>query len=202
MKRISIIVLAGLILLALTADTTNAFGQTRRRATNTRKGRTASTRNQRTERTTATNNTSTTAAISLTAATRVAEQIKSLGKFLYLYGPISKELATSEAAARSSSSSSSSSGGQSSSTETDAIGRNRAKLRDVFQDYRAQMDELETLFSGSSELRVYYTRLLGVAASASQAENAVASGRYDEAGRSLLDVMSRLTDVLLDMRGN
>ncbi len=197
MKRISIIVLAGLILLALTADTTTAFGQTRRRA-NTRKGRTASTRNQRTERTTATNNTNTTTA-ARTAATRVADQIKSLGKFLYLYGPISKELATSEAAARSNSSRS---GGQSSSTETDAIGRNRAKLREVFQDYRAQMDELETLFSGSSELRVYYTRLLGVAASAAQAENAVASGRYDEAGRSLLDVMSRLTDVLLDMREN
>ena len=200
MKRISIIVLAGLILLALTADITTAFGQTRRRAT-TRKGRTASTRNQRTERTTATNNTTTTTTAARTAATRVAEQIKSLGKFLYLYGPISKELATSEAAARSSSSSGGG-GGQSSSTETDAIGRNRAKLREVFQDYRAQMDELETLFSGSSELRVYYTRLLGVAASASQAENAVASGRYDEAGRSLLDVMSRLTDVLLDMRGS
>ncbi len=189
MKRISIIALAGLMLLALTATTTTAFGQTRRRAA-PRKGRPASTRNQRAEGATTTTNTITTAR---TAATRVAEQIKSLGKFLYLYGPISKELATSEAASRS---------GQSSSTETDAIGRNRAKLREVFQDYRAQMDELETLFSGSSELRLYYTRLLGVAASASQAEDAVASGRYDEAGKSLLDVMNRLTDVLLDMRGS
>ncbi len=125
----------------------------------------------------------------------MAEQIKSLGKFLYLYGPISKELASSEAAARSS-------GGQSSSTATDAIGRNRAKLREVFQGYRAQMDELETLFSSNSELRVYYTRLLGVAASAARAEDAVAAGRYDEAGKSLLDVMNRLTDVLLDMRGS
>ncbi len=62
------------------------------------------------------------------------------------------------------------------------------------------MDELETLFSSSSELRIYYTRLLGVAASAAQAEDAVAAGRYDEAGKSLLDVMSRLTDVLLDMQ--
>ena len=189
MKRISIIALASLLLLALIATT--AFGQTRRRTSTTRKGRTASTRNQRAEGATTTNTTTT----ARTAATRVAEQIKSLGKFLYLYGPISKELATSEAAARSSS-------GQSSSSATDAIVRNRAKLRDVFQGYRVQMDELETLFSSSSELRVYYTRLLGVAASAAQAEDAVAAGRYDEAGKSLLDVMNRLTDVLLDMRGN
>lgn len=186
MKRSSIIVLASsMLLLALTVST--AFGQTRRRTTTTRKGRPAATRNQSAEG--ATN--------ARTAATRVADQIKSLGKFLYLYGPISKELATSEAAARSSSG-----GGQTPSTATDAIARNRAKLRDVFQNYRAQMDELETLFSSSSELRVYYTRLLGVAASAAQAEESVASGRYDEAGKSLLDVMNRLTDVLLDMRGS
>ena len=184
MKRISIIVLAGLLLLALTVTT--AFGQTRRRTTAARKGRSASTRNQSAEGTTN----------ARAAATRVADQIKSLGKFLYLYGPISKELAASEAAARSSSS------GQTPSTATDAIARNRAKLREVFQNYRAQMDELETLFSSSSELRVYYTRLLGVAASAARAEDAVASGRYDEAGKSLLDVMNRLTDVLLDMRGS
>jgi hypothetical protein len=191
LKRISIIVLAGLMLALIVADATVAVAQTRRRAA-TRKGRPASTRNQSAGgATTKTTNSTTTAR---TAGTRVAEQIKSLGKFLYLYGPISKELATSEAAARS--------GGQSSSNATDAIVRNRAKLREVFQGYRTQMDELETLFSGSSELRVYYTRLLGVAASAAQAEERVASGRYDEAGRSLLDVMNRLTDVLLDMQGS
>lgn len=175
MKRISMIVFAGLLVLTVTATT--AFGQTRRRST-TRKPRTASTSNQSAAGTAA-----------RTAATRVADQIKSLGKFLYLYGPISKELASGEVGAN-----------PSSPTATDAMQRNRAKLREVFQSYRAQMDELETLFSGSSELRLYYTRLLGVAASAAQAEDAVASGRYDEGGRALLDVMNRLTDVLLLMR--
>jgi hypothetical protein len=77
--------------------------------------------------------------------------------------------------------------------------RNRAKLADVFRDYRMQMDELETTFSNSSELRPYYTKLLGVAARAAQAEEAVAAGRYNDAGNSLLEVMTRLTDVLLDM---
>jgi hypothetical protein len=78
--------------------------------------------------------------------------------------------------------------------------QNRAKLGDAFRNYRVQMDELETTFSGSVQLRKYYPMLLGVAASASRGEDLVAAGRYDEAGRSLLDVMNRLTDVLAEMR--
>jgi hypothetical protein len=173
LKRISMIILA--CLLSLTAAT--VFAQTRRR-TASRGTRAASTKKQST--------TATTASSIRPAATRLAEQIKSLGKFLYLYGPISKELATSEAGARNNQS-------------TETMQRNRAKLRDVFEGYRVQMDELETMFSSTSELRQYYPRLLGVAASASRGEELVAAGRYDEAGRSLLDVMNRLTDVLLEM---
>lgn len=172
MKRIQMIVLACLIVLSASS----AYGQTRRRTTS-RRSRPASTRNQSAPVPTA------------TAAGRVAEQIKSIGRFLYLYGPISKELAASEAAAQ---------GSQSGATET--MQRNKARLREAFHNYRIQMDELETTFSGSSELRPYYTKLLGVAAGAGQAEEAVAAGRYDQAGRSLLDVMNRLTDVLLDMQ--
>lgn len=172
MKRIKMIVLVCLI--ALTAS--NVFAQTRRRTTTSRKSRPASTRNQ------------SPAVPTATVAARVAEQIKSIGRFLYLYGPVSKELAANETLA------------QQSAATADATQRNKAKLRDAFHNYRVQMDELETTFSGSSELRPFYTKLLGVAASASQAEDAVASSRYDQAGRSLLDVMNRLTDVLVDMQ--
>ena len=184
MKRISMIALACLLLwsAAAAAVTTKASAQTRRRTT-TRRARPAAT---------ARDQSAGTADASRTAAARVAEQIKSLGKFLYLYGPISRELASSEAGASTS--------GNSSPAATETMQRNRAKLREVFEGYRVQMDELETVFSNSPELRKYYPRLLGVAASAAQAENSVASGRYDEGGKALLDVMNRLTDVLLEMR--
>jgi hypothetical protein len=176
LKRILMIALACLLMLTALS----AFGQTRRRTNSRGTSRSASTKNQ---------GAASSSAPAQTAAVRVAEQIKSLGKFLYLYGPISKELANSEA------------GGQSQSpTATETMRQNRAKLRDVFQNYRLQMDELETLFSSSAELRQYYTKLLGVAASAARGEELVAAARYDEAGRSLLDVMNRLTDVLLEMR--
>ena len=172
MKRISMIVLACLMMLAAS----NTFGQTRKRTATNRRTRPASTRNQ-----------SPAPAPSAVAA-RLADQIKSIGRFLYLYGPISKDLAATEASA------------QQASAPTDTIQRNKAKLREAFHNYRVQMDELETTFSSSSELRPYYTKLLGVAASAAQAEDAVVSSRYDQAGRSLLDVMNRLTDVLVDMQ--
>lgn len=174
MKRIKMIVLACLIVLTAS----NVFAQTRRRTTTGRKSRPAATRNQGQAVPTA------------TVAARVAEQIKSIGRFLYLYGPVSKELAANEAALQ----------GNQQSSAAETVQRNKARLRDAFHNYRVQMDELETTFSGSSELRPFYTNLLGVAASAAQAEEAVAASRYDQAGRSLLDVMNRLTDVLVDMQ--
>lgn len=172
MKRIRMILLACLMVSAAS----NVYGQTRRRTTGGKRSRPASTRNQSEP------------VQAATAASRVAEQIKSIGCFLYLYGPIWKELAANEALA------------QQSSTAPDLLERNKAKLREAFHNYRVQMDELETTFSSSSELRPYYTKLLGVAASAGQAEDSVAASRYDQAGRSLLDVMNRLTDVLVDMQ--
>ncbi|HYO92219.1 MAG TPA: hypothetical protein VEQ40_11310, partial [Pyrinomonadaceae bacterium] len=162
MKRIRMIFLACLIILTASG----VYGQTRRRTTTNRRSRPASTRTQ------------SAAVPTATVAARVAEQIKSIGRFLYLYGPISKELAANEAQA------------QQSSAAADTLQRNKAKLREAFHNYRVQMDELETTFSGSSELRPYYTNLLGVAASAGQAEEAVTASRYDQAGRSLLDVMN------------
>ncbi|HEX8140632.1 MAG TPA: hypothetical protein VF544_23900 [Pyrinomonadaceae bacterium] len=175
MKLISIVTLAA-CLLVWTAAT--AEGQNRRRTTSSRGGRTSSTRSQP----------SADAMPARAAAARVADQIKSLGRFLYLYGPVSKELTASDTGAASQS-----------AAVSETMQRNRAKLADVFRDYRMQMDELETTFSNSSELRPYYTKLLGVAARAAQAEEAVAAGRYNDAGNSLLEVMTRLTDVLLDM---
>lgn len=122
-------------------------------------------------------------------ADRVAEQIKSLAQFLYLYGPISRELASNEAA-------SSQTGGAPSET----VQRNKAKLQDAFRNYKARMDELETMFSSSSDLRRFYPKLLGVADAAATAEEQVAANRYDQAGRYLLEVLNRLTDVLAGMR--
>ncbi len=173
MKRISILLFA----LVLCLSAASASGQTRRRTTS-----------KRTRPAAATAKPEAAPAALQQAAARVAEQIKNIGRFLYLYGPIWKELQTNEAAA------------QNNPSSAQALQANRAKLKELFHNYRVQMDALETIFSSSSDLRPYYTRLLGVASSASIAEEHVGAGRYDAAGRALLEVMNRLTDVLVDMQ--
>jgi hypothetical protein len=49
-------------------------------------------------------------------------------------------------------------------------------------------------------LQRYYIKLAGVASSAATAEGQAAANQFDKAGRTLLDVVNHLTDVLLEMR--
>ena len=173
LKRACVLTLALIVMMPATA-----FSQTRRRTTTRRGGSRSATSAPAPDAVRA-------------GAQRVAEQIKSLGQFLYLFGPIAKDLQGDDAAGRND---------QLPPAASEMQQRNKAKLREAFRTYRQNMDNLEATFSGSSELRQYYTQLLGVAARAAAAEEQVAAGRYDQAGKSMLDVMNRLTDALLAMR--
>jgi hypothetical protein len=62
------------------------------------------------------------------------------------------------------------------------------------------MDKLEIDFRTTPELQRYYIGLAGVAEGAATAEDFAAANKFDQAGRSLLGVVNRLTDVLLAMR--
>ncbi len=125
------------------------------------------------------------------ARLRVGEKIKVLTKFLYLYARASKELETTEAQARQA--------GQGAAQVTSSLERNRAALRANLQNVRAGLDELELYFKTTPEAERFYQSVSGVAASAADAEGKVAAGQFDAAGRALLDVVNRLTDVLLDI---
>ncbi len=125
------------------------------------------------------------------ARLRVGEKIKVLTKFLYLYARASKELETTETQARQA--------GQGAAQVTAALERNRASLRANLQNVRAGLDELELYFKTTPEAERFYQSVSGVAASAADAEGKVAAGQFDAAGRALLDVVNRLTDVLLDI---
>ncbi|MFL6211108.1 MAG: hypothetical protein ACJ74W_19825 [Pyrinomonadaceae bacterium] len=125
------------------------------------------------------------------ARLRVADKIKVLTKFLYLYARTSKELEATEAQARA--------GGQLPPQVQSALERNRATLRANLQNVRAGLDELELYFKTTPGADAYYQNLAGVAATAADAEDKVTAGQLDAAGRSLLEVINRLTDVLLDI---
>lgn len=124
-------------------------------------------------------------------AARVAEQIKTLTRFIYLLGGVAKGLEGVDDAARRN---------EVSPEILEQARRNKVTVRTSIQNVRDGLDQLESDFSASQELRGYYTRLAGVAAGAATAEEQAAANQFDRAGRTLLDVVNRLTDVLLEMR--
>ena len=109
---------------------------------------------------------------------------KDLTRFLYLYGRLSKDLELTAAQQGS----------------ADAANQAKAGLIRSIGDMRDRLDQLEGHFRFEEGLRVPYQTLQGVSASAEQAAQQAAANRYDQAGRTLLEVANKLTDVLLEMQ--
>ena len=125
------------------------------------------------------------------AATRVADQIKILTKFIYLLGGVAKELEDLDNAAKRN---------EASPTILEQAQRSKQTVRASITARREELDKLEIYFRTTPELERYYSSLAGVAESAAVAEDQAAANKFDQAGRSLLGVVNRLTDTLLAMR--
>ena len=124
-------------------------------------------------------------------AEKVANQIKVLTRFIYLLGGVAKTLeGVNDAAARA----------QQPTAAADQIEKSRTVIRNSIRDVRIGMDQLEVEFRGTPELQRYYTKLAGVASGAAAAEELAKANQFDRSGRTLLEVVNRLTDVLLLMR--
>jgi hypothetical protein len=121
----------------------------------------------------------------------VADQIKILTRFLYLLGGVSKGIEAADQAVRRN---------EASSAVMEQTEKSKATVKMSLENVREGLDKLEIDFRTTPELQRYYTKLAGVAAGAAAAEDQASAGHYDQAGRSLLDVVNRLTDVLLEMR--
>jgi ATP-dependent Lon protease len=124
-------------------------------------------------------------------AARVADQIKVLTRFLYLLGGVAKGIEAADAAARA---------GEATPQQVEQTQRSKASVKESMRNVREGLDNLEIDFRAKPELLRYYTKLAGVAAGAAAAEDQAAANQFDQAGRSLLSVVNRLTDVLLEMR--
>jgi len=172
LKRIAITLLATLL---LTPSITLA--QTRRRSTP--RPRPTATPTQRVTQ------------VRTAGATRVAEQIKFLSTFIYLLGGVTSGLAAVDEAARRN---------EASPAVLQQNEQSKARVRSSIQGFRESLDKLEIDFRATPELQPYYIKLAGVAAGAATAEEQAAANQFDRAGRTLLNVINRLTDVLLVMR--
>ena len=124
-------------------------------------------------------------------ANHVADQIKILTRFLYLLGGVSRGIEAADDAARRN---------EASPAVLEKTEKSKATVKTSLENVREGLDKLEIDFRATPELQRYYIRLAGVAAGAADAEAQAGAGHYDLAGRALLDVVNRLTDVLLEMR--
>jgi hypothetical protein len=121
----------------------------------------------------------------------VADQIKVLTRFLYLLGGVAKGIEAADVAARA---------GEATQQQVEQTQRSKASVKESLRNVREGLDNLEIDFRTKPELLRYYTKLAGVASGAAAAEDQAAANQFDQAGRSLLGVVNRLTDVLLEMR--
>src|SRR5712692_6954876 len=176
MKRI---VILGIICLVLVPAT--ALAQTRSRTT--RRGTSSKTAKA--------SPTPAASQVKVDGATKVGEQIKNLTRFLYILGGVAKGIEGVDDAARS---------GQASPAALQTNAQNKAVVKNSLENVRVGLDQLEIYFRSTPELQGYYVKLVGSASGAADAEAQAAAGHFDQAGRTLLGVVNRLTDVLVLMR--
>jgi len=124
-------------------------------------------------------------------ATRLAEQIKLLSRFIYLLGGVSNGIAAVDEAVRRN---------EASPALVQKNEQSKAQVKSSIQNFRITLDKLEIDFRAAPELQPYYIKLAGVAAGAATAEEQAAANQFEASARSLLGVINRLTDVLLLMR--
>ena len=155
-----------------------ALGQTRRRSTGSRTSSTAAATQRVSQARTA-------------GAQRVADQIKLMTKFVYLLGGVTSGIAAVDEAAKR-------------NEATPALlqrnQQNKATVKTSIQGFREGLDKLEIDFRNQPELQPFYIKLAGSAAGAATAEEQAAANQFDASGRTLLNVISRLADVLVIMR--
>jgi hypothetical protein len=125
------------------------------------------------------------------ARIRLADELKTLTRFLYLYGRTSVTMESNEKQAGE--------GGQVSPEAQAILNRSRTTVLGSLGNIRDRLDKLELYFRTTPGLEQHYTRLSGVAATAASATQRANAGQLDTAGRSLIEVANQLADVLLDM---
>ena len=169
----SIIAAAALCLSLLLSSAPDAAAQTRTRRSTPQRRRTPATASTSTADQTQVN----------AARIKLADQIKNLTRFVYLYGRFSKDLENVSAQAES----------------AEVARRTKAALLTNFANFREGLDGLEKDFRFTPGLSRHYGMLQGAAQKVSDAEAQANANQYDRAGRLLLDVVNQLTDVLLEM---
>ncbi|MBS1787938.1 MAG: hypothetical protein JST85_09465 [Acidobacteria bacterium] len=124
-------------------------------------------------------------------AGQVADQIKNFSKFIYIYGKVVNGFELADDQARSG------------SMTPAAAAKNRESKEALLANVRnlkVGVENLTQSFRNNPRLQVYALKLSFAVDAARDAERLATGGRYDDAGKSLVTVIERLTDTVLSMR--
>jgi hypothetical protein len=117
------------------------------------------------------------------ARLQLAEQVKDLTRFLYVYGRLSKDLELTGTQA----------------TSSDVAASARTSLLESIRAMRDRLDKLEGQFRFTPGLQQKYRLIEGVSRRAETAAQQAQANRFDQAGRTLLEISTQLTDALIEL---
>lgn len=121
---------------------------------------------------------------------QVSDQIKALSRFLYLYGGSIQPLQGFEIDSKQGKLSAA-------AKQKGEVGKKAIII--TFATFKNSMLKLEEDFRANTALKPYLLQLVGVAETATTAEEQAQANQFDSAGRSLLDVLNQLSDTLQAM---
>lgn len=124
-------------------------------------------------------------------ATQVANTLKALTKFLFLYGKIVNGLEMADDQAKR---------GRLAPRVIEQNVENKNGVIKGIGGLKVQVDELSKVLQANPRLQVPYVNLAGVSQKIVDAQELVHNNQYDEAGRSLVAAVERLTDILMQVK--
>ncbi|MBS1807691.1 MAG: hypothetical protein JST84_05820 [Acidobacteria bacterium] len=124
-------------------------------------------------------------------ATQVADTIKSLSRFIFLYGKIVNGLEVAEEQNKK---------GRVAPRVIEQNVENKNGVINGIGGLKAQVDKLGQVLQANPRLQVPYINLAGVTQKITEAQDLVRNNQYDDAGRSLVTAIERLTDILMQIK--
>ena len=132
------------------------------------------------------------AGMSLTdAATKVADQLKLVSRFIYVYGKITNGLEFAEAKTKS---------GESSPEIT---AKNQQMKQSVVSNIAALKEGIDKVgleLKSNDRLQVQYLKLTGASDAVARAQQLALAGSFDEAGKSLVIAVEKMAETLIALR--
>lgn len=122
---------------------------------------------------------------------QIADQIKNFSKFIYIYGKVVNGFELADEQARS---------GKMSPAAAAKNRESKDALIANMRNLKIGVDNLTQSFRNNPRLQVAALKLSFAIDAARDAEQLATAGRYDDAGKSLVAVIERLTDTVLTMK--